>query len=219
MRKALRLCLGMMAGMAPGARAADAVPVALPPVAVYSPRVALQDPAGSFPMPVTALRYEPGVDVESRNLAEDQADITIRGGIFENTGFRIGGLTLYDPQTGHYFAEIPVAPAMLSAPRVLTGMDNALEGFNANAGTVAYDWQPVRPRGELAATAGQYDSRRVSVYEGVVGDATIAGRTLASDAEVSQAASDGSQPFGDYRFGRVNARLQLAGARARQLYR
>ncbi len=197
---------------APGLRAADAPPVELPQVAVSSPRVALQDPAGSFSMPVTALRYEPSVDIEGRNLAEGQADVTIRGGIFENTGFRIGGVSLYDPQTGHYFAEIPVAPAMLSAPRVLTGVDNALEGFDAGAGTVAYGWLPVRPRGEWNVAGGQYHSYRASIYEGVVGSRTIAGRTLAADAEVSQAASDGSRPFGDYRFGRVNGRVQLAGA-------
>ena len=85
-------------------------------------------------MPVTALRYEPLVDVQARNFAEDQADVAIRGGIFENTGFRIGGVSLYDPQTGHYFAEIPVAPAMLSAPQVLTGVDNALDGFQCGCG-------------------------------------------------------------------------------------
>jgi vitamin B12 transporter len=96
---------------------------------------------------ISALRFEPLVDVQARNLAEGQADVTIRGGIFENTGFRLGGVALYDPQTGHYFAEIPVAPSMLSAPAVLTGMDNAVRGFNANAGTIAYDWKPMRQAG------------------------------------------------------------------------
>ena len=193
-------------------RAADEPPVELPAYAVSFPRVALQDPAGSFPMPVTALRYEPLADVETRNLAEGQADVTIRGGIFENTGFRVGGVALYDPQTGHYFAEIPVAPAMLTAPTVLTGVDNALEGFNANAGTVAYGWQRVRPRGELTAAAGEFGSYRASWYEGAVAEAPVAGQTLGADAEVARAGSNGSRPFGDYRFGRVDGRLQLAGA-------
>jgi hypothetical protein len=199
---------------APALRAADPAPVALPEYLVSSPRVALQDPAGSFAMPVTTLRYEPLVDVEARNLAEGQADIAIRGGIFENTGFRIGGVSLYDPQTGHYFAEIPVAPALLSAPAVVTGMDNALEGFNAGVGTVAYGWQRIRPRGEVAIAAGQHDSYRASLYEGVVGETAFAGQTLASDAEVSRSTSDGSVPFGDHRFQRYNVRLQLAGGGA-----
>ncbi len=213
MKDGWSVCVFLLAAVAAPALCA-AAPVALPEYTVSSPRVALPDSAGSFAMPVTALRYEPLVDVEARNLAEGQADIAIRGGIFENTGFRIGGVSLYDPQTGHYFAEIPVAPPMLSAPGVVTGLDNALEGFNAGVGTVAYDWQRIRPWGELAIAAGQYHSYRASLYEGVVGDTAFAGQTLASDAEVSRYTSDGSVPFGDHRFQRYNVRLQLAGGGA-----
>ena len=97
------------------AQVAEAV---LPEVTVYSPRVANQSPAASFAMPVSALRFEPRVDLQSRNFSEGQADVTIRGGIFENTGFSIGAVSLFDPQTGHYFAEIPVAPPMLGAPEI-----------------------------------------------------------------------------------------------------
>src|SRR5947209_12035677 len=98
-------------------------PVSLPQVTVYSPRVANQSPEGTFAMPVSALRYEPGVDLQARNLAEGQADVTIRGGIFESAGVQVGAVTLLDPQTGHYLAEIPIAPAMLGAPAILTGAD------------------------------------------------------------------------------------------------
>ena len=45
----------------------------LPAVTVYSPSVANQSPAGTFAMPVSALRYEPLVDIEPRNMAEAQA--------------------------------------------------------------------------------------------------------------------------------------------------
>jgi hypothetical protein len=202
------VCVLLLAAIIPAA----AEPLLkLPAYTVEAPRVALQEPAGTFAMPVTALRYEPLADVQARNLAEAQADVTIRGGIFENTGFRIGGAALYDPQTGHYFAELPVPPAMLSAPRILTGTGNALGGFNANVGTVAYDWQRIRARGELTAAAGQCDSVRGSVYVGVVGDRPVAGLALGADAEVSQSVSDGSVPFGDHRFARDAVRLQLAG--------
>jgi len=202
------LILAMVAAVTP---AAAEPPLALPEYTVYSPRVALQEPADAFAMPVTALRYEPLADVQARNLAEGQADIAIRGGIFENTGFRIGGAALYDPQTGHYAAEIPVAPAMLSAPLILTGVDNAFSGFNANVGTIDYDWQRIRSRGEMAVTAGQFASLRGSLYQGVVSDSPVAGGILAADAEVSRSTSDGSVPFGDHRFQRYNVRLQLAG--------
>lgn len=196
---------------APTAAGSAADSVALPEVMVYSPYVANQAPAATFAMPVSALRYEPLVDVQARNLAEAQADVTIRGGIFENTGFKIGGSTLVDPQTGHYFSDIPVAPAMLGAPEILTGVANATGATNATTGTVAYGWRPIRTGGAVSAALGDDATSREELYVGQKSDAMIFGQTLAADAEVAHSRSDGSVPFGDSHFDRVNARLQLAG--------
>ncbi|MCC5022363.1 MAG: hypothetical protein J6386_06035 [Candidatus Synoicihabitans palmerolidicus] len=95
---------------------------------VLSPRVANQEPVATVAMPVSALRFEPGVDVQVRNFAEGQADVALRGGTFANTGFGIEGLPLYDPQTGHYYAEVPVVPMMLTAPQIEVGADLAVGG-------------------------------------------------------------------------------------------
>jgi vitamin B12 transporter len=181
----------------------------LPQLTVYSTRVANQEPVGTFAMPVSALRFEPLVDVQTRNLAEGQSDVTIRGGIFENTGFRLGAVALYDPQTGHYFAEIPVAPAMLGAPTVLTGMNNAIRGFNANAGTVSYDWRPIRTAGSLALAGGEYHSDRQEYYQGYTNDLGADAGRLGADVAFAHSRSDGSIPYGDHKFYRYNARLQL----------
>ncbi|MDX2369367.1 MAG: TonB-dependent receptor, partial [Colwellia sp.] len=78
-------------------------------ITIESSTTANTKPVGTFGSPVSNLEYDPRVDLQSRNMAEAQADVTIRGGIFENTGFRVGSATLLDPQTGHYFAEIPIA--------------------------------------------------------------------------------------------------------------
>ena len=182
----------------------------LPEVVVYSPRVALQDPVATFAMPVTALRYEPLVDVQGRNVAEGQADIAIRGGTFENTGFRVGAVSLYDPLTGHYADEIPIAPAMLSAPSILTGAENAEWGWNADAGTVAYQWKRIRTGGYASATVGDYATRGGEFYDGYASNQTIAGRHLSVDASASYSQSDGTRPFGESDFRRFNVRLQLA---------
>lgn len=185
--------------------------LALPKVVTYSEQVANQTPVATFAMPVSGLRFEPRVDVQARNLAEGQADVAIRGGVFENTGFKLGALSLYDPQTGHYFAEIPVAPAMLERPRVLTGADNARGGFNAGVGTVAYGWRPIETRGEASVAFGDYDTNRQSLYQGVklAGDG---GSTFAADVELARSESDGSVPFGDHDFTRAAGRLQWRGA-------
>ncbi len=204
-------CLLTAAG--PGLRADEAI-LDFPKYVVFSEQVANQTPVNTFAMPVSGLRFEPRVDVQARNLAEAQADVAIRGGVFENTGFKIGALSLYDPQTGHYLAEIPIAPAMLLTPKVLTGADNALAGFNAGVGTVAYGWRPIEQRGEASVAAGDYATNRQSLYQGVVSSTGIAGETLAADVELSRSESDGSVPFGDHNFKRATGRIQLRGAQS-----
>ncbi|HEY0967728.1 MAG TPA: TonB-dependent receptor [Opitutaceae bacterium] len=191
------------------ARAQSSSPaVQLAPIAVLSDRVANQQATGTFTMPVTLLRFEPGVDVQERNLAEGQADIAIRGGTFENTGFKVGGLSLYDPQTGHYSAEIPLAPAMLTAPIVITGAGHARAGWNATAGTVAYTWAPVRAGGELEVGAGEHRLFRASLQAGQVGNAF--GGQLGVDVSAGYSESAGAIANGDHQFSRATARLQFS---------
>lgn len=195
----------------------DAV-VPLPEVTVHSPKVANQDSAATFAMPVSALRYDPRVDVQARNLAEGQADVSIRGGIFENTGFKLGALNLYDPQTGHYFAEIPIAPAMLGAPDLLTGTSNAFGGFNAAVGTVAYSWRPIRTVGTAILSGGEYDTNREEIYQGYLQQlspefvAATGIKSVGVDLSFARSESDGSVPYGDHYFNRYNGRIQLQSA-------
>ena len=125
----------MAAALAGAARAQDES-ATLPPVVVYSPSVANQAPAAAFSMPVSVLRYEPLLDIEPRNMAEAQSDVTIRGDTFENTGLQLGALSIFDPQTGHYLTELPVAPAMLGAPGLLTGPDHAERTLDSTVGSV-----------------------------------------------------------------------------------
>jgi len=189
------------------------VPLLLPQLSVDAARVANEDPVGTFAMPVSALRFEPLVDVQARNFAEGQADVAIRGGLFEQSGFRLGALSLYDPQTGHYFAEIPVSPALLGPPKVLTGYENAARGWNAGAGTIAFTWRPIRTGGAVALSVGEDRSNRAELYQAHRSALAMGGRTLGADASFSFSESDGSVVGGDHRFRRVNLRAQLAGDR------
>ncbi len=185
----------------------------MPQVEVEASRVANPAPAGTFAMPVTALRFEPAVDIHGRNLAEGQADVTVRGGTFENTGLQLGAISPYDAQTGHYLMEVPVAAQMLSTPRVLTGDALALGPFNATAGAVAYGWRPVRTTGLLAVGAGEDRLGRVEFYQGIGAARTPAGMRVGADLSVAHSQSDGAVRYGDHRFDRANARLQLAKER------
>ncbi|MEC8190057.1 MAG: TonB-dependent receptor, partial [Verrucomicrobiota bacterium] len=110
----------------------------LPTLTVKGQETANIRPATTFESVVSNLDFDPRMDFQSRNMAEAQGDINIRGGIFEGTGIKVGAATLIDPQTGHYTTELPIAPEMLSEGRVYTGAENALRGFNSTAGTIAY---------------------------------------------------------------------------------
>ncbi|GGW93147.1 TonB-dependent receptor plug domain-containing protein [Alteromonas halophila] len=181
-------------------------------VVIEGATTANDKPVGTFNSPVSNLEYDPRVDLQSRNMAEAQADVTIRGGIFENTGFRVGAATLFDPQTGHYFAEIPIAPEMLTAPAVLTGVDNALYGVNSSVGTIAYSWRPVRTGGSVSLGLGTNDFRLQRLHAAHASPLDDAGQwQLGIEGEFAHSQSDGTIANGDHDFERINARLQLTG--------
>jgi hypothetical protein len=182
-------------------------------IIVKGSTTANKEPVGTFVSLVSNLEYDPRVDLQSRNMAEAQADVTIRGGIFENTGFRVGSATLFDPQTGHYFSEIPIAPEMLSEAYILTGADNALYGVNSSVGTVSFDWKPIKTAGSVSIGAGNNNFNLHRVHTGITMPFDAAKDwVLGFEGEHSFSESDGTIDNGDHDFKRTSARVQLVGA-------
>ncbi len=172
-------------------------------------RVAIPESFSTYSTPASSLNYEPLVDLQVRNIAEAQGDVTIRGGIFENSGFMVGASNLFDPQTGHYFAEIPIPQSMLTLPSVLTGSENAIFGFNSTVGTVSYGWKPIEEGGELTAAFGNHNLNFQSVKLAEVYNFDEEGRNIGMEVDYSRAESDGTISGGDYDFERFAARFQL----------
>lgn len=169
-------------------------------------------PVGTFGSPVSNLEYDPRVDLQSRNMAEAQADVTIRGGIFENTGFRVGSATLVDPQTGHYFAEIPIAQEMLGNANVFTGADNALLGMNSSVGTVSREWKQIKTAGSASIGAGNNNSNLQRIHSAVsIELEDFTDWSIGFEGEYSRSESDGTIEFGDHDFQRASGRIQLVG--------
>ena len=176
-------------------------------ITVTGRRVANLQPASSFSATATELRFDPQVNLQARGLPEGQADITVRGGLFENTGFRIGAVTLSDPQTGHYAVEIPLDPAMLGAPDILTDFDNGLNSFNAAVATIRYGFATVSNGGALSAGAGSdglwHASARASRTRELE-NGSVLGATLSASASEG----DGTLPYGDHDFERFSGHMQ-----------
>jgi vitamin B12 transporter len=177
---------------------------------VFGERVANERPASGIATPVTVLRFDPLVEVQARGPAERQADITVRGGIFENTGFSLNGLPLPDPQTGHYFGEIPLDPRMLRGPDILTGAANALGGFNSTVATVRFDLTRVETGGELEAGFGQNGLNFQRLYAGVRLDPVGENAPQFSlDVGYARAEGRGTVERGDFAFERFSGRIQI----------
>lgn len=176
-------------------------------IEVSAQRIAIVRPAGSYPALPTALRYDPHIDLQSRGLAEGQSDISIRGGLFENTGIKIGAVTLFDPQTGHYTAEIPIDPSILLPPTILTGIENSTSGFNSAVATIDYDIADVLVGGDLLLGVGSdnlwYQTIRLG-HAGTLSD----GSDLGASLSYASSQGDGSRPNSDHDFDRISIHLQ-----------
>ena len=206
MRRRLTLAAVMLA-LAAGAAAEDGGEEELTEITVTAARVANVRPAGTYAAVATALRFDPTTELQSRGLPEGQADVTVRGGLFENTGFRAGAVTVMDPQTGHYAAELPIDPALLDAPDLLIGVDNAVAGFNSSIATIDYGFREIEKGGSILLGAGS-DSLNFGALQLAGSSLAASGRETGYAMTVAQSSGDGTLPDGDHEFERYNLHLQ-----------
>jgi len=184
----------------------------LPTLTVLGQETANQRPVTTYETPISNLDFDPRVDMQSRNMAEAQGDINIRGGIFEDTGVQLGSVTLLDPQTGHYTTELPIASEMLREPKVLTGADNALRGFNSSVGTISYSWREITKGGSLTVGGGDHDLNFQRIHNAITGSyGDSKDWTWGAEIESSRSESGGTIPYGDHAFDRTSSRIQLLG--------
>ncbi len=82
------------------------------------------------------LEYLPDLDVRQRGPAGIQADISLRGGTFDQFAILINGINFSDPQTGHFQMDIPIPLSMIQRIEVLSGSDVKSMGSNAFTGAI-----------------------------------------------------------------------------------
>ena len=82
------------------------------------------------------LKYLPGVEVQQRGPMGAQADISIRGGTFQQVLVILDGIRLNDPLTGHFSSYIPISPAEIERIEVLYGASSAIYGTEAVGGVI-----------------------------------------------------------------------------------
>lgn len=101
------------------------------------------------------LQYLPGVDVRTRGANGAQADISMRGGTFDQVLVLLNGVPLSDFHTGHYALNIPVSAELIERVEVLQGTSANLHGAFSGAINIvtkqAVSRQPSEVRLKLTA--------------------------------------------------------------------
>lgn len=101
-----------------------------------------------------ALALDPRIWLRAQGSANAQSDLSIRGSSFTEAGLAVNGLSLRNPQTEHFNAELPIPAALLTPPQVLTGMDQTLGSDGHAAGVVDVGFRPVPSSGRRLVDAG-----------------------------------------------------------------
>lgn len=138
----------------------------------------------------------PGVDVRTRGVGDAQADLSLRGGTFDQAVLMVNGVNLTDMQTGHHTLDLPIDIAMverveLLAPAAL--MARGIVGFCGAVNLVVCDEYADRLSALLSG--GSYGTA----------DASLLATKGIGDWRLTAAAayhrSDGYRPNTDYRHG------------------
>lgn len=83
-----------------------------------------------------ALEYVNSLDVKQRGPEGVQADISIRGGTFEQTLILIDGIKITDPQTAHHNMNLPISLDLVKRVEILKGQGSRIYGSNALGGAI-----------------------------------------------------------------------------------
>jgi len=82
------------------------------------------------------LDYVAGLDIRQRGTNGTQADISVRGGSFDQVLVLLNGVNVTDPQTGHFNLDIPLNLSDVSRVEILEGSSARVLGPNAFSGAI-----------------------------------------------------------------------------------
>ncbi|GAB1416579.1 hypothetical protein MASR2M117_19850 [Paludibacter sp.] len=139
------------------------------------------------------LKLIPGVDIRQRGSNGSQADISIRGGSFDQVLVLLNGVDITDKQTGHHNLNIPLDISEISKIEVLQGSAARKFAHQAFSGAINIITNP-REKSKIDATlsAGSFDtySQRLSL--------SYSNQKIANFTTISHSSSNGFRPNTDY---------------------
>lgn len=110
------------------------------------------------------LEYALGVDIRQRGTHGVQADVSVRGGSFDQTLILLNGINLSDPQTGHHNLNLPVSFKSIKRIEILEGPAARVYGPNAFSGAINIVTEPgVADQFVVDLTYGEHQLRDINV--------------------------------------------------------
>lgn len=82
------------------------------------------------------LEQVASIDITGKGTPGSQADVSIRGSSFEGVLLMVNGITVRDPQTGHFSLDLPVRLESVERVEVLRGGGSAMYGSSAAGGII-----------------------------------------------------------------------------------
>ena len=114
------------------------------------------------------LQYLPGVDVRTRGANGAQADVSMRGGTFDQVLVLLNGVPLSDFHTGHYALNLPVPPSAIERIEVLQGTSANLHGAFSGAINIITKSHISNHQSEIINPKSEVSMRLTSGMNGLV---------------------------------------------------
>ena len=110
------------------------------------------------------LLYVQGVDLRTRGNNGIQADVSLRGGTFDQTMVLLNGINLTDPQTGHFSLHLPIYPEVIERIEVWAGPGSMAYNTVAFSGCInIITRMPEENAVDLSLTAGMFGTMHGTV--------------------------------------------------------
>jgi iron complex outermembrane receptor protein len=147
------------------------------------------------------LEYVGSVDVRQRGGNGVQADVSIRGGSFDQVLILLNGVNITDPQTGHYSLDVPINLSDISRIEVLQGSGSRVLGATPFSGAInIITGEANKTEANVQVAAGDHG------YVSQGASATVVSKSFTTFASASREQSDGYMANTD--FDLINAYLQ-----------
>lgn len=147
------------------------------------------------------LVYAANIDVLQRSPHGAQADISLRGGSFDQTAVLLNGINVSNAQTGHYSFDIPINISDIERIEVLHGPSALIYGSSAFSGGVnIITKKEVEEKARVKVSAGMHNLKYIEARGAA--ETGIVSHSLS----VGHSSSDGYMANTDYTI--YNALLQ-----------